>query len=199
MARALSQLKESNTESQYEVLVTRLAVYLRNLTKNPTEDKYRRIRRQNKLFQRDIGQREGSHDCMLAAGFVVEEEDGVEYYRFPALVESSEPWDSFLRAQAVVDQENDRFAEERRRHFELTQQSQEELSRNPNDDRPRKALSAFLIFCRDHRERLQSEHPDANFVTMAKILSRAYNALSEEERKSLEEQVGAICIDILQN
>jgi len=136
---------------------------------------------------------------MLAAGFVVEEEDGVEYYRFPALVESSEPWDSFLRAQAVVDQENDRFAEERRRHFELTQQSQEELSRNPNDDRPRKALSAFLIFCRDHRERLQSEHPDANFVTMAKILSRAYNALSEEERKSLEEQVGAICIDILQN
>lgn len=61
----------SNRE-KIRIGIQTLSKYLGNIVENPTEDKYRKIRVNNKVFQERVACLEGAHDFLLAAGFVIQ-------------------------------------------------------------------------------------------------------------------------------
>ncbi|XP_035209030.1 UBX domain-containing protein 6-like [Stegodyphus dumicola] len=64
-----------------------LARYLTNILDNPEEEKYRRIRFKNKIFQERVLPLEGAFDFLVSAGFIQETvksgEEEEEYFVFP--------------------------------------------------------------------------------------------------------------------
>ncbi len=67
-----------------EVCVATLRKYLENITQNPTEPKYRKIRKSNRVFQERVLPVEGAEKFLEAAGFKrTTEEDNEEYLVYP--------------------------------------------------------------------------------------------------------------------
>lgn len=62
----------------------------------PMEEKYRTIKKSNPAFSRRLGSLPGGSDLLLAAGFVVDANDGVEYY---VLHPSEEAWPRLVAAR----------------------------------------------------------------------------------------------------
>ncbi|KAI6042399.1 high mobility group box domain-containing protein [Pisolithus marmoratus] len=48
---------------------------------------------------------------------------------------------------------------------------------------PKRALSAYMFFSQDWRERIKTENPDAGFGEVGKLLGAKWKELSEDERK----------------
>ena len=65
--------------------VDTLVKYLDNIINNPTDEKYRKIRKSNKAFTERVASLEGTDIYLSAVGFqpVVEDADGQEYWKFP--------------------------------------------------------------------------------------------------------------------
>jgi UBX domain-containing protein 6 len=51
--------------------VDTLSKYLENIIQNPTEEKFRKIRLSNRVYQEKVAPLEGTQDFLLAAGFKV--------------------------------------------------------------------------------------------------------------------------------
>lgn len=67
---------------QVRIGIETLARYLTNILDNPTEEKYRKIRFNNKVFQERIVGLEGAFDFLTAAGFRRKVEGSEEYFIF---------------------------------------------------------------------------------------------------------------------
>ena len=65
--------------------VDTLVKYLDNIINNPTDEKYRKIRKSNKAFTERVASLEGTDIYLSAVGFqpIVEDADGQEYWKFP--------------------------------------------------------------------------------------------------------------------
>ncbi|KAI6101052.1 high mobility group box domain-containing protein [Pisolithus croceorrhizus] len=48
---------------------------------------------------------------------------------------------------------------------------------------PKRALSAYMFFSQDWRERIKTENPDAGFGEVGKLLGAKWKELSDDERK----------------
>lgn len=48
---------------------------------------------------------------------------------------------------------------------------------------PKRALSAYMFFSQDWRERVKAENPDAGFGEIGKLLGARWKELSDEEKK----------------
>ncbi|KAF8438574.1 high mobility group box domain-containing protein, partial [Boletus edulis BED1] len=48
---------------------------------------------------------------------------------------------------------------------------------------PKRALSAYMFFSQDWRERIKAENPDAGFGEVGKLLGAKWKELDEEEKK----------------
>jgi len=48
---------------------------------------------------------------------------------------------------------------------------------------PKRPLSAFMFFCKDWRERVKSENPEASFADQGKLLGAKWKELDNEEKK----------------
>lgn len=48
---------------------------------------------------------------------------------------------------------------------------------------PKRALSAYMFFSQDWRERIKSENPDAGFGEVGKLLGAKWKELDDDERK----------------
>ncbi|KAF8918394.1 high mobility group box domain-containing protein [Mucidula mucida] len=48
---------------------------------------------------------------------------------------------------------------------------------------PKRALSAYMFFSQDWRERIKTENPDAGFGEVGKLLGAKWKELDEEEKK----------------
>ncbi|KAG8215231.1 high mobility group box domain-containing protein [Butyriboletus roseoflavus] len=48
---------------------------------------------------------------------------------------------------------------------------------------PKRALSAYMFFSQDWRERIKSENPDAGFGEVGKLLGAKWKELDEDEKK----------------
>ncbi|KAF8130294.1 high mobility group box domain-containing protein, partial [Boletus edulis] len=49
---------------------------------------------------------------------------------------------------------------------------------------PKRALSAYMFFSQDWRERIKAENPDAGFGEVGKLLGAKWKELDEEEKKA---------------
>ncbi|KAG9036829.1 Non-histone chromosomal protein 6 [Tulasnella sp. UAMH 9824] len=55
-------------------------------------------------------------------------------------------------------------------------------------DGPKRPLSAFMYFCKDWRDRVKAENPEASFGEVGKLLGAKWKELDEEEKTSYIEQ-----------
>jgi len=53
---------------------------------------------------------------------------------------------------------------------------------------PKRALSAYMFFSQDWRERIKTENPDAGFGEVGKLLGAKWKELDEEEKKPYVDQ-----------
>jgi len=53
---------------------------------------------------------------------------------------------------------------------------------------PKRALSAYMFFSQDWRERVKAENPDAGFGEIGRLLGARWKELSDEEKKPYIEQ-----------
>ncbi|KAJ7166103.1 high mobility group box domain-containing protein [Mycena filopes] len=51
---------------------------------------------------------------------------------------------------------------------------------------PKQPTTAYMLFCADQRQGFRDANPDASFGTLIKLLSKAWWAFSEDERKVYE-------------
>ncbi|KAI0370908.1 hypothetical protein BV20DRAFT_943006 [Pilatotrama ljubarskyi] len=56
---------------------------------------------------------------------------------------------------------------------------------------PKRALSAYMFFSQDWRERIKAENPDAGFGEIGKLLGAKWKELDEEEKKPYIDQAAA--------
>ncbi|KAL5520385.1 NHP6 [Sanghuangporus baumii] len=53
---------------------------------------------------------------------------------------------------------------------------------------PKRALSAYMFFSQDWRERIKAENPDAGFGEVGKLLGAKWKEMDESEKKPYIEQ-----------
>ncbi|KAF9445033.1 hypothetical protein P691DRAFT_762868 [Macrolepiota fuliginosa MF-IS2] len=53
---------------------------------------------------------------------------------------------------------------------------------------PKRALSAYMFFSQDWRERIKAENPDAGFGEVGKLLGAKWKEMDDEEKKPYIEQ-----------
>ncbi|KAE8214043.1 hypothetical protein CF319_g5431 [Tilletia indica] len=62
--------------------------------------------------------------------------------------------------------------------------AKEEKKRRPRKDKdaPKKAKSAYIIFCSEHRDRVKEENPTAGFGDIGRILGAKWKEMSEKDK-----------------
>lgn len=61
--------------------------------------------------------------------------------------------------------------------------------KDPN--KPKRALSAYMFFVQDWRERVKSENPDATFGDVGRLLGAKWKEMSPAEKKPYEDKAQA--------
>ncbi|KAF7297226.1 hypothetical protein MIND_00955700 [Mycena indigotica] len=65
----------------------------------------------------------------------------------------------------------------------------QKASRSKKDpNAPKRALSAYMFFSQDWRERIKTENPDASFGEVGKLLGAKWKELDDEEKQPYIEQ-----------
>ncbi|KAJ7515880.1 hypothetical protein O6H91_22G032800 [Diphasiastrum complanatum] len=60
--------------------------------------------------------------------------------------------------------------------------------KNNDPTRVKKPLPAFLLWCKDQREQIKADNPQASFKEMSVILGEKWKSLSDEEKKTYEDK-----------
>ena len=79
---ALLVLKRNNSHDVFAKAIEVLLKVAFNITNNPKNEKYHRVRMANGHFFSGLGNLLGGHQCMLALGFVAEKKSGEDVYQF---------------------------------------------------------------------------------------------------------------------
>ncbi|KAF8182885.1 high mobility group box domain-containing protein [Pholiota molesta] len=74
----------------------------------------------------------------------------------------------------------------RRKAAEKAEKPARKAKKDPNA--PKRALSAYMFFSQDWRERIKTENPDAGFGEVGKLLGAKWKELDEDEKKPYIEQ-----------
>ncbi|WWC67469.1 non-histone chromosomal protein 6 [Kwoniella pini CBS 10737] len=61
--------------------------------------------------------------------------------------------------------------------------------KDPN--KPKRALSAYMFFVQDYRERIKAENPDATFGDVGKLLGIKWKEMNAGEKKPYEDKAKA--------
>ncbi|KAH9177157.1 high mobility group box domain-containing protein [Lactarius sanguifluus] len=75
-----------------------------------------------------------------------------------------------------------------RKATEKSEKTPRGSSRKKDPKAPKRALSAYMFFSQDWRERIKAENPDASFGEVGKLLGAKWKELDEEEKKPYIEQ-----------
>jgi len=97
---ALTTLRTSNPPPVYSTAVSTLATVLSNIADHPMEEKYRKVKKGNVAFNKKLGGLNGGEAAMKAVGFVVEVQDGTEFYVMHA---SADAWPKLMECKSMVD------------------------------------------------------------------------------------------------
>ncbi|KAG7087631.1 Non-histone chromosomal protein 6 [Marasmius oreades] len=74
----------------------------------------------------------------------------------------------------------------KRKAAEKAEKVPRKTKKDPNA--PKRALSAYMFFSQDWRERIKTENPDASFGEVGKLLGAKWKELDDEEKKPYIEQ-----------
>lgn len=80
----------------------------------------------------------------------------------------------------------DATAKPRRKAAEKAEKPARKTKKDPNA--PKRALSAYMFFSQDWRERIKTENPDAGFGEVGKLLGAKWKELDEDEKKPYIDQ-----------
>ncbi|KZS95401.1 hypothetical protein SISNIDRAFT_452003 [Sistotremastrum niveocremeum HHB9708] len=72
-------------------------------------------------------------------------------------------------------------AKPKRKAAEKVEKARSSKKKDPNA--PKRALSAYMFFSQDWRERIKTENPDAGFGEVGKLLGAKWKELDESEKK----------------
>ncbi|TYJ52251.1 hypothetical protein B9479_007157 [Cryptococcus floricola] len=61
--------------------------------------------------------------------------------------------------------------------------------KDPN--KPKRALSAYMFFVQDYRERIKTENPDATFGDVGKLLGLKWKEMSDSEKEPYNKKAAA--------
>ncbi|KAF8433666.1 WD40-repeat-containing domain protein [Boletus edulis BED1] len=67
--------------------------------------------------------------------------------------------------------------------YHTTKMPKEAKPKSKSKGEPKQALSAYMFFSQDRRERIKAENPDAGFGEVGKLLGAKWKELDEEEKK----------------
>ena len=95
-----------------------------------------------------------------------------------------------LKAPAARKESKDSIAESIASKGPQTTKKRKRQIRDPNS--PRRPLTTFLLFCKDAREGIKKEHPDATAPGLGKILLAKYEQLSSMEKEVYGSQAAAL-------
>lgn len=56
----------------------------------------------------------------------------------------------------------------------------------------RKIFSGYILFCKEHRKKLQDANPNADFSELSRLVANSWNEISEPEREELNERAKKI-------
>ncbi|KAF9480627.1 HMG-box, partial [Pholiota conissans] len=73
-----------------------------------------------------------------------------------------------------------------RKAAEKAEKPARKAKKDPNA--PKRALSAYMFFSQDWRERIKNENPDAGFGEVGKLLGAKWKELDEDEKKPYIDQ-----------
>ncbi|KAJ7819520.1 high mobility group box domain-containing protein [Mycena leptocephala] len=77
-------------------------------------------------------------------------------------------------------------AKPKRKAAEKVEKPARKGKKDPNA--PKRALSAYMFFSQDWRERIKAENPDAGFGEVGKLLGAKWKELDDEEKKPYVDQ-----------
>ncbi len=101
LVKALEVMKSNHSSSEYTTALTTISKILSNIISNPTEEKYRKVKRSNAAFTKRLGRLTKSHEAMLSIGFVSStSSEGNEEY---SLVPNAEAWTKLTKCKKVID------------------------------------------------------------------------------------------------
>jgi len=100
LTAALFSLRTSNPPATYLTAVTTLDKVLSNITQNPMEEKYRKVKRGNAAFNKRLGSVPGGEAAMLAVGFSIGTVDDEECY---IMHPSPDAWPELMSNKAEVE------------------------------------------------------------------------------------------------
>jgi len=74
-----------------------------------------------------------------------------------------------------------------------TKDSKKDTKKRTKKDplKPKRALSAYMFFVQDWRERVKSENPDASFGDVGRLLGAKWKEMSAAEKKPYEDKAAA--------
>jgi hypothetical protein len=78
--------------------------------------------------------------------------------------------------------------EDKKPYLKQAAEDMERYEAEAGPKKPKKALSAFMIFSNENRARIKDAHPDASFGELGKILGQEWNSLSEEKKKPYQDK-----------
>lgn len=95
----LKKLREScKSNKEIDTALGALHTFFSQISSRPEEAKFRRIRRDHPKFLEDVGRHDGGNEVLIAAGFTLEEFDGVKCFfsREPDLANEMDKWSSWF-------------------------------------------------------------------------------------------------------
>ncbi|WWD21874.1 non-histone chromosomal protein 6 [Kwoniella shandongensis] len=71
----------------------------------------------------------------------------------------------------------------------VSEAAKKRAKKDPN--KPKRALSAYMFFVQDYRERIKAENPDATFGDVGKLLGIKWKEMNAAEKKPYEDKAQA--------
>jgi len=102
LERALKQMKDSASPSDFQVALKTILKILDNVVNYPLEPKYRKIKRENPALLKRLGHVTGSFDALISLGF---KEETASTERMLVLEQSEAAWTVLLKGRKRIQEE----------------------------------------------------------------------------------------------
>ncbi|WVO15613.1 non-histone chromosomal protein 6 [Cryptococcus depauperatus] len=73
----------------------------------------------------------------------------------------------------------------------VTETKKRASKKDKDPNKPKRALSAYMFFVQDYRERIKTENPEASFGDVGKLLGIKWKEMSDAEKKPYNDKAKA--------
>jgi len=60
--------------------------------------------------------------------------------------------------------------------------------RKRDEGKPKRGMTAYMLFCQDKRPEIKEKHPNASFGEIGKLLGEAWKEIEADDKKTFEEK-----------